>query len=186
MFEVIMLGIALSMDSLSVSIVNGIKYKNYKKKEMTLASISFGVFQGLMPLLGYLVFIPFIKYVEVVDHWIVLAILTYLGISMIKEGLSKDEDEEGNGEQFTMKVLLAESIATAIDALSVGITLPSLALNPYVSCLVICICTSLICVVGHMLGKKLALLLKDKAIIFGGITLIAIGVKTLLEHLGVF
>ena len=185
MFEAIMLGIALSMDSLSVSIVNGIKYKNYKRKQMALASLSFGVFQGLMPLLGYLVFIPFIKYVEVVDHWIVFAILGYLGFSMIKEGLGNKQDENEEGEIFTMKVLLAESIATAIDALSVGITLPSLSLNPYLSCLIIFACTSLICVVGHMLGKKLALLLKDKAIIFGGITLILIGVKTLLEHLGV-
>jgi len=186
MIEVILLGIALSMDALSVSIVNGIKYKNYTKKQMFLASLSFGVFQGVMPLLGYLVFIPFIKYVQAVDHWLVFAILAYLGISMIKEGYKCENEGECSIEPFTFKVLMMESVATAIDALSVGITLPSLSLNPYLSCLIICLCTFIICLVGHSFGKKIGLLLKDKAMIFGGVILFSIGVKTLLEHLGVF
>lgn len=185
MLEVIMLGVALSMDALSVSIVNGIKYKNYTKKEMFLASLSFGIFQGAMPLLGYLVFIPFIKYVEAVDHWLVFLILGYLGISMIKEGIKGEAAEESN-EKFTIKVLLMESIATAIDALSVGITLPSLAVNPYLSCLIICLCTLIICLIGHSFGKKIGLLLKDKAMVIGGVVLMFIGIKTLLEHLGIF
>lgn len=184
MKEVILLGIALSMDALSVSIVNGIKYKNYTRKQMFLASLSFGVFQGAMPLLGYLIFIPFIKYVEVVDHWLVFLILGYLGISMIKDGIKGEAAEESN-EKFTFKVLLMESIATAIDALSVGITLPSLALNPYLSCLIICLCTLIICLIGHSFGKKIGLLLKDKAMILGGGVLFYIGLKTLLIHLGI-
>lgn len=179
-----MLGVALAMDSLAVSIVNGIKYKNYTKKEMFIASLSFGVFQGMMPLLGYLVFTPFVSYVDRFDHWLVAIILGLLGANMIKESFEK-EDVDEKSEQFTMKILLAESIATAIDALSVGIALPELALNPYLSCLVICICTFIICIIGHRLGKKIALLLKDKALAFGGIVLILIGLKTLLEHLGV-
>ena len=179
-----MLGVALAMDSLAVSIVNGIKYKNYTKKEMFIASLSFGVFQGMMPLLGYLVFTPFVSHVDRFDHWLVAIILGLLGANMIKESFEK-EDVDEKSEQFTMKILLAESIATAIDALSVGIALPELALNPYLSCLVICICTFIICIIGHRLGKKIALLLKDKALAFGGIVLILIGLKTLLEHLGV-
>jgi len=186
MLEVILLGVALSMDSLSVSIVNGIKYQNYTKFEMFMASLSFGLFQGLMPLLGYLIFIPFIEIVQSIDHWLVFVILAYLGISMIKEGLCKDKEECQCQERFTCKVLIAESIATAIDALSVGITLPSLALNPYLSCLIICCCTFAICIIGHSFGKKLGILLKDKAMIFGGSILFFIGLKTLLEHLGVF
>lgn len=185
MIEVLLLGVALSMDSLSVSIVNGIKYKNYSKKDMFFASLSFGLFQGLMPLFGYLVFIPFIKYVDAIDHWLVFVILSALGINMIKEGLSKDEENNEQEDKFTFKILLAESIATAIDALSVGITLPTLALSPYLSCLIICLCTFIICIVGHSFGKKLGMLLKDKAIILGGAILFLIGLKTLLEHLGV-
>lgn len=173
------------MDSLAVSIVNGIKYSNYGKKEMMLSSISFGVFQGLLPLLGYLVFTPFIKYVEKIDHWIVLILLSLIGIDMIKDSLKQKDDIKENSEKFTMKVLLVESIATAIDALSVGIALPDFNVNPYVSCLIICLCTSLVCVIGHMLGKKLALLLKDKALLLGGITLILIGIKEVLSGLGI-
>lgn len=185
MIEVILLGIALAMDALAVSIVNGIKYKNYGKKEMFLASLSFGVFQGVMPLLGYLIFTPFIKYVEKVDHWIVLILLGYIGIDMIKESFEKDEDIKENSEEFTLKILLVESIATAIDALSVGVTLPNLSVNPYLACVIIGLCTTLICMIGHMLGKKIAMLLKNKALFLGGAILIIIGIKEVLTGLGI-
>lgn len=185
MFEVTLLGIALAMDALAVSIVNGIKYSNYNKKDMFLASLSFGVFQGLMPLLGYLVFTPFIKYVEKVDHWIVLILLGYIGVDMIKESFEKAEEIKEKSEKFTIKVLFVESIATAIDALAVGIELPNFAVNPYVSCLIICLCTFVICIIGHMLGKKIALILKNKALLLGGLILIAIGVKEVLTGLGI-
>lgn len=185
MFEVVLLGIALAMDSLAVSIVNGIKYNNYTKKDMFLASLSFGVFQGLMPLLGYLVFTPFIKYVEKVDHWIVLVLLGYIGFGMIKESFEKEEEVKERSEKFTLKVLLAESIATAIDALAVGVELPNFSVNPYMSCLIICVCTFLICIVGHMLGKKIAMILKNKALLLGGIILIGIGIKEVLTGLGI-
>ena len=185
MIEVIMLGIALSMDALAVSIANGIKYSNYGKKEMFLSSLSFGVFQGMMPLLGYLVFSPFITYVSAIDHWLVMAILGYLGFNMIKDSFEKEEVDK-SVELFSFKILMAESVATAIDALSVGIALPTLPLNPYLSCLIICMCTFIICLAGHGLGKKLGMLLKDKALAFGGVILILIGLKTLVEHLGLF
>ena len=184
MLEVILLGIALAMDSLAVSIVNGIKYKNYTKKEMFLASLSFGVFQGLFPLFGCLVFTPFIKYVDKIDHWIVLILLSYIGIDMIKDSF-ESEDVIEKSEEFTFKVLMVESIATAIDALSVGVALPDLAINPYLSCLIICLCTFVVCVIGHMLGKKVAMLLKNKALFLGGVILILIGIKEVLSGLGI-
>lgn len=185
MLEAILLGIALAMDSLAVSIVNGIKYKNYSRSNMFFASLSFGVFQGAMPLLGYLVFTPFIHYVEKVDHWIVLILLSYIGIGMIKESFETQEKIEEKSEQFTLKILLAESIATAIDALSVGVALPDLTINPYMSCLIICVCTFIVCIIGHMLGKKIAMLLKNKALFLGGLILILIGVKEVLSGLGI-
>lgn len=185
LFEVIILGIALAMDSLAVSIVNGMKYKNYTKKEMFIASLSFGLFQGLFPLLGYLLFTPFIKYVEKFIHWIVFVLLGYIGIDMIKESFEKEEEINEKNEDFTLKVLIVESIATAIDALSVGVALPSFGINPYLSCLIICLCTFIVCVVGHMLGKKIALLLKNKALLLGGIILILLGLKDVLQGLGI-
>ena len=185
MFEVILLGAALAMDSLAVSIVNGIKYSNYGKKEMFMASSSFGIFQGLMPLLGYLVFTPFLKYVESFDHWVVLVILAYIGIGMIKDSFEPEEVIKERSEQFTLKVLLAESIATAIDALSVGVTLPDFTVNPYLTCLIICVATFIICMIGHKLGKKIAMLLKNKALLLGGVILILIGLKEVLTAYGI-
>lgn len=185
MIEVILLGIALAMDSLAVSIVNGIKYINYDKKDTYLASLSFGVFQGLMPLLGFLVFTPVLKYIEKIDHWVVLAILSYIGIGMIKESFEPEEVIKEKSEKFTFKVLIAESIATAIDALSVGVALPDFSVNPYISCLIICLATFIICIIGHKLGKKIAMVLKNKALLLGGVILILIGLKEVLSAFGI-
>lgn len=185
MFEVILLGIALAMDSLAVSIANGIKYSNYGKKEMLLASFSFGFFQGAMPLLGYLVFTPLLKYISKFDHWVVLIILAFIGIDMIKESFEPEEAIKEKSEKFTFKILIMESIATAIDALSVGITLPDFDVNPYLTCLVILLATFIICLIGHKLGKKIAMLLKNKALLLGGIILVLLGLKEVLTAYGI-
>ena len=184
MIEAILLGIALAMDSSAVSIVNGIKYRNYTDKQILSASFSFAFFQGLMPLLGYLIFTPFIEKIERYDHWIVLIILSILGMNMIKESFAKEEIKE-KSEEFTTKVLLMESIATSIDALSSGIALPTFSISPYLSCLIIFIATLICCIIAHKLGKGIALILKDKATILGGVILILIGIKTVLEHLNI-
>ena len=184
MLELFLLGVALAMDSMAVSIVNGIKYTNYSRRDTIIASFSFGFFQGLMPLLGYLVFIPVLPYIEKYDHWVVLLALSVIGINMIRESFEKEEIRE-KSSQFTYKILFAESIATAIDALSSGIVLPELPISPYLSCFVIFVITFIICLIAHRLGKRIALLLKDKATLCGGIILILLGVKTVLEHLGI-
>ena len=185
MFEVIMLGVALAMDALAVSIANGLKYKNYHIKEMIIASLAFGVFQGLMPALGYLVFSPFVDYVNKYDHWIVFGILLFLGARMIKDSFEEEKNDDKEDE-FTFKILIFEAIATAVDALSIGIMLPTFKPNWIVSCVIIGAVTTIICLIGHLLGKEVGKLLKNKATIFGGVILILIGIKTLLEHLGIF
>ncbi len=182
MIEVIMLGVALAMDSLTVSLVNGLKYRDYDRTKMLVASFSFGFFQGFMPLLGYLILYPFLSYIEKIDHWLVLIILSMIGIDMIKEAF-QEEDTTVSENRFTFKILLLESIATAIDALSCGLVLPTLHVGPYLSCVIIGVVTMLICIVGHLFGKKVALILKDKATIAGGVILILIGIKTVIEHL---
>ncbi len=184
MLEVILLSVALAMDAMAVSIVNGIKYRNYTRKLMILASFSFGLFQGLMPLLGYMVFSPFVPYIEKIDHWIVLIVLSAIGINMIRESFDKESVEERSSD-FSFKILIYESIATAIDALSAGVALETMSVSPYLSCFMIFAITFVICLIAHRLGKKIALLLKDKATIMGGLILIALGIKTVLEHLGI-
>ena len=184
MIDLLLLSVALAMDSMAVSIVNGIKYQNYGYRETFIASFSFGFFQGFMPLLGYLIFTPFLPYIEKYDHWVVLLALGAIGINMIRESFEKEELRE-KASQFTYKILCAESSATAIDALSSGIVLPEFPVSPYVSCFVIFLITFLICMIAHRLGKRIALILKDKATLCGGIILILLGIKTVLEHLGI-
>jgi len=182
MVSVLLLAVALAMDAFALSVVNGLKYSNYTKKNVVLSSFMFGFFQFLMPLIGYLLVTPFISYIEKFDHWIVLGILGVLGFNMIKEGLEKEEIEE-KSEVFTFKILIVQAIATSIDALSVGVSLPTFTIDPFISAVIIGVITMVICLLGHFLGKKLAVLLKDKAVIFGGIVLICIGLKTVIEHL---
>ncbi len=182
MISVLLLAVALAMDAFALSVVNGLKYSNYTKKDVVLSSFMFGLFQFLMPLIGYLLVTPFISYIEKFDHWIVLGILGVLGINMIKEGLEKEEIKE-KSELFSMKTLFVQAVATSIDALSVGVSLPGFTVDPLVSAVIIGVITMVICLGGHFLGKKLAVLLKDKAVIFGGAVLIAIGLKTVIEHL---
>ena len=184
MIDALLLGIALAMDSFTMSIVNGLKYRNYTKGNMLLSSFFFGFFQGMMPLLGYIIFLPFINYIERYDHWVVLIVLSALGINMIRESFDKESISEKSMD-FTLKILLFESVATAIDALSSCVVLPDFSISPYLSCFIVFLCTFLICLAGHAMGKKLGLLLKDKATIFGGVILILLGVKTVVEHLGI-
>lgn len=182
MLEAIMLGVALAMDSLTMSIVNGMKYKDYDTSKALISSLSFGFFQGFMPLLGYLILLPFISYIEDIDHWLVLAILSYLGIKMIVESFNSETVEKSE-DTFTFKTMIIESIATSIDALSSCVLLPTIKVNPYLTCFIIFVVTTLICIVGHGLGKKTGTLLKERAPIVGGIILILLGVKCVLEHL---
>lgn len=184
MFDAILLGIALAMDSFTISIVNGITYKKYTDKDVWLTSFSFGLFQGLMPLLGYILLIPIIKYIESFDHWVVLIVLSLIGINMIKESFNADEIKDSD-KQYTFKIMIMESIATSIDALSSCIILPTFKISPYLTCLIIIIITFVFCLIGHKLGKQIGLKLKDKASILGGLILILLGVKCVLEHLGI-
>ncbi len=184
MFEVFLLGVALAMDSLTVSIANGIRYRNYHRKEMILSSITFGLFQGGMPLIGAFLFLRFMEFIERYDHWVVFIVLLILGGQMIHESFKPEEIREKSAD-FSTKILLAEGVATSIDALSAGVSLPFLPVNIWVSALTITLVTTAICLLGHLAGKKIGLFLKDKAVFIGGLILILIGLKTLLEHTGV-
>ncbi len=117
-----LLGVGLAMDACAVSMANGLRESKIKLKKILFISFMFGLFQGLMPLLGYLIGSQFIKYIEGFIPWLALAILGYLGISMIL-GAIKGEEDEDNWEALTFKVIMVQTIATSIDALSVGLTI---------------------------------------------------------------
>ena len=190
--EIIALSIGLAMDATAVSMTNGMNDTQIKFKKMILIGLTFGVFQALMPLIGYLFGTIFVEFIEQIDHWIALVLLGFLGFQMLREGFSKDE-EEGKTNELGVKMLLMQGVATSIDALAVGITFAcvSVAIVEHLSATcnmligagmigVITFCLSCIGVkVGNVFGVKY----KKRAELVGGAVLILLGLKILLEHL---
>lgn len=186
LIQVLLLALGLSMDAFAVSVSDGICYQKEKKK-LIIASVSFGIFQALMPLLGYFAGKTFSNYVEVVDHWIALVLLGFLGGKMLWEAINtlRHPEEETCPVSFTYKLIFTQSLATSIDALAAGVTLAVAFPNtsPWVAVGIIGITTAICCLFGSFVGKKFGALMKEKAAILGGIILIAIGIKIFVEHM---
>ena len=182
--EILLLGIGLSMDAFAVSICKGLSTKRLQTRHYLIIGAWFGGFQALMPTIGFFLGSTFEQYITAFDHWVAFVLLPAIGAGMIKESLSK---EESNGnDSFSFKTMLLLALATSIDALAVGITF---ALLPDVNVpLAVCLigittfdCSAAGLKVGNLFGLKY----KAKAELAGGIILILIGLKILLEHLGV-
>lgn len=195
--SVLLTSFALSMDAFAVSITKGMTMKNITKKIAFKIAFFFGLFQGGMPLIGWLLGISFEKYIKTFDHWIALILLSFLGIKMIYESIKenkKDEvamDLEINGlNQNTSTVdiktkdLLVLSVATSIDALAVGVSFAFLNISIIEVVTSIAIITFLVCFIGVLIGKKIGPILKNYAEIIGGIILIFIGLNIFNEHTG--
>ena len=183
-WELVVLAVGLSMDAFAVSICKGLALQRVSWKECCIAGAWFGGFQALMPLLGYLLGTQFEQFVTSVDHWIAFVLLGIIGGNMIREALSKDEDKLDGSLAFKTMLLLA--IATSIDALAVGITFALLPdVNVPLAVCLIGITTFLCSAAGLRVGNLFGLRYKAKAELAGGIILILIGLKILLEHLGV-
>lgn len=183
--------IALAMDAFAVSVSKGMTLRNLSKKICVKIALAFGIFQGIMPFLGWLLGISFEKYIKSLDHWIALGLLGFLGIRMIMEFIeSRKEDraelEVGvtDEEELSNKELFMLSIATSIDALAVGVSFAFLNVNIVVASLTICTITFLICLVGVYLGKKIGDVFSSYAELLGGIVLIIIGINIFNEHTG--
>ena len=182
--EILLLGIGLSMDAFAVSICKGLSTKRLQTRHYLIIGAWFGGFQALMPTIGFFLGSTFEQYITAFDHWVAFVLLSVIGAGMIKESLSK---EESNGnDSFSFKTMLLLALATSIDALAVGITF---ALLPDVNVpLAVCLIgiTTFVCsAAGLKVGNLFGLKHKAKAELAGGIILILIGLKILLEHLGV-
>ncbi len=180
----------LSMDAFAVSTSNAMTYKNLTRKKALFTSLMFGVFQGLMPLLGFLVGTLFCDYIKKFDHWIAFLVLGFIGGKMIFDAIKelKNPETVKIENNLSVKMIILQAFATSIDAMAVGIGFAALGasemfVNIYVTCLIICAVTFLCCVVAHLIGKKAGELLKEKAEILGGVILVLIGAKILIEHL---
>ncbi len=177
-FTILIIGVGLAMDAFSVSISNGIIYSGEKEKHI-FASAMFGLFQGIMPAIGFLAGCLVKEYIETIDHWVALILLLTIGGKMIADSFSQEEE----CKVFTYKTIFIQAIATSIDALAVGISFAALDVNICYTSLIICVVTFLFCIFGSFIGKKIGEVLKNKATLFGGIILIIIGLKIFLEHL---
>lgn len=186
-FEIFMIGVGLSMDAFAVAICKGLNMHRLDQMQTLVIALFFGGFQALMPFLGWLLGRQFEAYITSFDHWIAFALLTFIGGKMILDVIHKKEDAEvcQTGEsRLDLKELFVLAIATSIDALAVGISFAFLQVR-IVSAITLIGCTTFVLsaagvYVGHKFGAKY----EDKATLAGGIILILIGVKILLEHLG--
>lgn len=182
LLELFILAVGLSMDACAVSICKGLATQNVKLKHMGLAGLWFGGFQALMPFIGYLLGTAFEKYVTSIDHWVAFVLLGAIGGNMIKEAFSDDENEADGS--FGIKTMFLMAVATSIDALAVGITfalLPDVNIIAAVS--FIGVITFILSALGVKLGNVFGAKYKSKAELAGGVILIILGAKILIEHL---
>ncbi len=185
--ELVFLSVGLAMDAFAVSICKGLEMPVTNYKRAGIIALFFGAFQAGMPVAGYLLGSRFQKYIESVDHWIAFALLALIGGQMVYEAFRKDgggQENKDGSSVFSIKQLIILAIATSIDALAVGITFALLkGTNIFLSAGMIGIITFIISFAGVVIGNKFGNKYERRAQLAGGIILIAIGLKILLEHL---
>lgn len=183
-FTLFIIAVGLSMDAFAVSICKGLAMQKAPLKKAIIVGLWFGGFQALMPAIGYLLGSQFESYITSIDHWIAFALLSIIGGNMIKEALSKDEEPASASLAF--KEMLVLAIATSIDALAVGVTFAFLQVQILAAVCFIGVITFTLSTIGVKIGNIFGSRYKSKAELAGGIILIVMGIKILLEHLGIF
>lgn len=180
-FEVLMIGISLAMDAFAVSICKGLSIKKLTLTKVTIIALYFCFFQALMPLIGYYIGNTFQELITSIDHWIAFFLLGLIGINMIKE--TKHENDENINDKINFKTMFPLAIATSIDALTIGITFAFLKTNIINNITIIGTITFIITFIGVVIGNKFGSKYEKKAQVFGGIILLTMGLKILIEHL---
>ncbi len=180
-YELFIIAVGLSMDALAVSICKGLSMAKMSWKKAVIIGIWFGGFQALMPLIGYLLGAQFESKITAFDHWIAFILLGLIGGNMVREGLSGEE--ENTDDSISIKSMLPLAIATSIDALAIGVTFAFLRVTIFSAVSFIGVVTFLLSMVGVKVGNVFGAKYKSKAEIVGGIILILMGVKILVEHL---
>ena len=183
LFEVVFIGFALAMDAFAVSVCKGLSMKKINWKNAIIIALYFGVFQAIMPIVGYFLGEAFSGIVEKVDHWIAFALLVAIGVEMIKN--STDDELEKRNDRVDFKTMFLLAIATSIDALAIGITFAFFRVTLIPSVIIIGSITFILSLLGVIIGNKFGDKLQNKAEFIGGMILIMIGLKILLEHLGI-
>lgn len=203
LLSILLTAFALSMDAFAVSVTKGMSLKKSSNKISIKIALFFGLFQGVMPLLGWILGISFQNYIKSIDHWIALILLSILGFKMIYEflenpsedcsdnssinseiSITSDYKENDYRDNISNKELTTLAIATSIDALAIGVSFAFLNVNIISSSIIISITTFVICFIGVSAGKKIGCLFKNYAELIGGLLLIFIGISIFNEHTG--
>ncbi|MCR5664302.1 MAG: manganese efflux pump MntP family protein [Oscillospiraceae bacterium] len=180
--ELLLIAVGLSMDAFAVSVCKGLSVRRLQPRHALLAGLYFGGFQFLMPVIGWLLGVRFQTLIENLDHWIAFGLLAVIGASMIREAFQKEEELN---DDFGFKTMLLLAVATSIDALAVGVTFAFLQVRILPAAGLIGVTTFLLSAVGIKVGAVFGARWKSGAEIAGGCILILIGLKILLEHLGI-
>ena len=185
LLELLLLAVGLSMDAFAVAVCKGLAMERADLKSAAVVGLWFGGFQFIMPVIGYLLGSQFTEYIAAFDHWIAFGLLVLIGLNMIKEALSKDSGSESTGASLAFKVMLMMAVATSIDALAVGVSFAFLQVRILPAAGFIGVTTFLLSMLGVKVGSVFGTKYKSKAELVGGIILILLGVKILLEDLGI-
>ena len=185
-WELLLLAVGLSMDAFAVSICKGLSMKKAGLREGAICGMWFGGFQALMPLIGFFLGALFADAIKAFDHWVAFGLLAIIGINMLKEAFTKCDCCEEHDADLSFKSMFIMAVATSIDALAVGISLAMAGdVNIWVAMLLIGVVTFVMCAAGVKIGSVFGNKFEKKAQIAGGVILILLGTKILLEHLGV-
>ncbi len=180
--ELLLIAIGLSADAFAVSVTNGMCMKNIKLGWTLAIAITFGLFQGAMPVIGYALGSRFTDYVSKYDHIIALVLLGFIGGKMLFDGIKGDKDESCKIAQLTFGALMVQGFATSIDALAVGVSFAAMSVNIVSAAAFICGVTFILSFLAVKVGKRFGNLLNNKAEIFGGLILVGIGLKIFIQH----
>lgn len=181
--ELLLIAVSMSMDAFAVSICKGLSVRKVTVKQCLTVGGWFGGFQGAMPVLGFVLTSLFASLICSISHWIAFGLLIFIGGNMIREAFSKDEDEVD--DSFSFFTMLTLAVATSIDALAVGVTLKLSCANIWVAAPLIAVTTAILSPIGLKVGNLFGTKYKNKAEFAGGVVLVSLGVKILLEGLGI-
>ena len=184
MIEILLISVSVAMDAFAVSIGKGLTVTRVRPVDVIKTALWFGGFQALFPLLGFFAANTFSKYVTAVDHWIIFALLTFIGGNMIREAFGEEEENSRETAQFDWRHMLPLAVACSIDAFAVGVSFAFMKVNIWCSVIVISVVTGAFSAAGLYIGRVFGARWQKPAQIAGGAVLVLLGLKVLLEHLG--
>ena len=182
-FELLLIAVSMSMDAFAVSICKGLSVGKVTPKQCLAVGGWFGGFQGAMPVIGFVLTSLFASLITSISHWIAFGLLVFIGGNMIRESMEKEED--GCDDSFAWKAMLPLAVATSIDALAMGVTLNLAHANIWVAAPLIAVTTAVLSPIGLKVGNVFGAKYKNKAELAGGLVLVGLGAKILLEGLGI-